>query len=117
MTRGGVRLDFRLGAALALDNLHLWTPHLLGRRILMFAPGEAVWWPNRCDGVHVFAGPPPCALGDWSGRWREGETWGADLLTLIARRRGCRPGQGLAWICRLAGVPVEALARPERGAA
>lgn len=111
----GRRLDFALGAALALDNLNLWAPRLLGRRLVMLEPGEAAWWPNRFDGVHIFAGQPPCALGDWSGRWREGETWGRDAIALIARRRGCRPGQALAWLARSAGVPVEAVMLPSSG--
>lgn len=106
MTRGRL-FEFRLGAEIALEALRVWAPPLLGRRIAFFAPGETAWWPNSFDGVHVFVGPPPCVLGDWSGRWREDDTWGLDPIELIARRRRCRPGQALAWVCRAAGVPVE----------
>lgn len=106
-TDGHRRLDFMLGEAIAVETLPLWAPPLLGRRLTFFQPGEATWWPNRFDGVHVFVGPPACALGDWSGRWRERDTWGLDPIQLIARRRRCRPGQALAWLCRHAGVPFE----------
>lgn len=109
------RFDFKIGAALALESLALWAPRLLGRRVVMLEPGEARWWPNSFDAVHVFTGPPPCAVGDWSGRWREGETWGLDLIGLVARRRRCRPGQALAWLCRCAGAPIEAVMLPSSG--
>jgi hypothetical protein len=111
----GQRFDFGLGAALALEALPAWAPRLLGRRLVMFEPGEAAWWPNRFDAVHVFTGPPPCAVGDWCGRWRENDTWGRDLVELVARRRRCRPGQAVAWLCRVAGVPVDALLLPSSG--
>jgi hypothetical protein len=107
--------DYKHAHYLALETVGQWAPALLGRRIVVFAPGEAAWWPHRCDGVHVFLGPPAVAIGDWSGRWRRGETWGLDLIALIARRRGCRPGQAFAWTCRLAGVPIEALMLPTSG--
>ena len=107
----GRRLDFALAGALAAEALPLWASALLGRRIVTFRPGETVWWPNRFDGVHVFAGPPPTALGDWSGRWRRGERWGRDLVELVAAVRGCRPGQAAAVVARVAGVPFEAITR------
>ena len=114
----GPRLDFALASALAAETLGAWAPRLLGRRLASFEPGQARWWSNTFDGVHVFAGPPPTALGDWSGRWRRGERWGRDLIELVAAARGCRPGQAVAFIARAAGVPFEALLadRPRRAA-
>jgi hypothetical protein len=105
----GRRIDWPLASALAAEELPAWAPALLGRRVASFAPGEVLWWPNRVDGVHLFAGPPPAYVGDWSGRWRRGERWGVDLIELVAAVRGCRPGQAAAFIARAAGVPFEAL--------
>ena len=105
----GRRIDFALAGALAADSLFLWAPALLGRRIVTFRPGEACWWPNRFDCVHVFAGPPPTCVGDWSGRWCRDDRWGSDLIELVAAARGCRPGQAAAFVARVAGVPFEAL--------
>jgi hypothetical protein len=105
----GRRIDFALASALAAEALPAWAPALLGRRVASFAPGEVRWWPNKFDGVHIFAGPPPVYIGDWTGRWRQGEQWGRDLVELVAAVRGCRPGQAVAFICRSAGVPFEAL--------
>jgi len=113
-TRG---IDWPLASALAAEALPAWGPALLGRRIVSFDPGEARWWPNRFDGVHLFAGPPSTAVGDWSGRWRRGERWGRDLIELVAAVRGCRPGQAVAFIARAAGVPFEALLADRRRAA
>ena len=107
----GLRLDFALAGALAAEFLPLWAPALLGRHVASFAPGEVRWWPNCFDGVHIFAGPPPACVGDWSGRWHRGDRWGTDLLQLIALARSCRPGQAAAFICRSAGVPFEAITR------
>jgi hypothetical protein len=110
-------IDWPLASALAAEALPAWARALLGRHIASFAPGEARWWPNRFDGVHLFVGPPPTALGDWSGRWRRGERWGRDLVALVAAARGCRPGQAVAYVCRAAGAPFEALAADRRRAA
>jgi hypothetical protein len=112
----GRRLDFGLASALAAEALPVWAPALLGQHVVSFAPGEARWWPHRCDGVHVFVGPPPTALGDWSGRWRRGDRWGRDLVEFVAAARGCRPGQAAAFIARAAGVPLEALISGRRAA-
>ncbi|WP_439578380.1 hypothetical protein [Elioraea sp.] len=99
-------IDWRAGHHLALDSLPRWAPETLGRRLAWFPPGVCRWWPSPADGVHVFAGGPRCiVLGDWSGRWRFGDTWGCDLIELIAELRRCRPGQALAYVCRWAGVP------------
>jgi len=110
----GRRIDWPLAGALAAEALPAWAPALLGRRIVSFAPGEVRWWPNKFDGVHAFAGPPPAYVGDWSGRWRRGERWGIDLIELVAAVRGCHPGQAVAFIARAAGVPLEALRSDRR---
>ncbi len=111
----GRRLDFPLASALAAEALGAWAPRLLGRRIVSFGPGEAAWWPNGFDGVHVFAGPPPTALGDWSGRWRRGDRWGRDLIELVSVARRCRPGQAAAFVARVAGVPFDGLLADRAG--
>ena len=110
-------IDWPLASALAAEALPAWAPALLGRRVASFAPGEARWWPHRFEGVHVFAGPPPACIGDWSGRWHRDDRWGCDLIELVASARGCRPGQAAAFICRSAGVPFEALLADRRRAA
>jgi len=86
------RIDFALAGLIAAESLVAWAPLVLGPRIAIFRPGEARWWPNRYDSVHVLAGPPPTCIGDWSGRWRRGDRWGTDLVALVAEARRCRPG-------------------------
>jgi len=102
-------IDWALAAALAAETLPIWAPRLLGRHVVSFKPGEVRWWPNRYDCVHIFAGPPPTAIGEWSARWRRSDRWGRDLIQLVAAMRGCRPGQAAAYVARAAGAPFDAL--------
>jgi hypothetical protein len=98
-------IDFAGVHTLAMANLPAWVPKLLGRRLVYFAPGALAWWPSRADGVHLFAGAPRAVyLGDWSGRWRIGETWGADAVGLVARLRSCSQGQAAVQLTRACGV-------------
>lgn len=98
-------IDWKMGHVLALECMPRWAPATLGRRLAWYPPGAVKWWPNIFDAVSIYGGPRVVCLGDWSGRFRIGDTWGCDLVELVAELRRCRPGQALSYICRHAGVP------------